>query len=163
MINDKVGFLTIVECGENSWAGGYLVTDLRGNPADGKSAFCYTQKAVTLSRLQVILLGKALKRYVFCDLIAKTLLAESVTQVSAVLCDRVEGCHLRELVDIPVGAWVEGKLLPHERYRQKDDPVLNSVRERLDLIDGPLEVFVRVREAMRFAQANGGLPPPSRE
>jgi len=139
-----IGFLSIVEDADNGCVGGYLVTDLRGNPL----RFWSTREKVVVSKLQKLLLGRGLQRYVFCDLLGKSLLEQDDSHVAAVLCDRREMLALRKLMAFPLGAWSGDKFQSHEEYPQ-DREVLTLIEGELDLVDGPLEIFERIREALK--------------
>src|SRR5437867_1899478 len=132
----KIGFIQVFELSEGSWSGGYLITDVRGNPCQ----FCRTSEPVQLGRLQTLLLGKGLRRYVLSDLIGKSLIKNDSVSISVLIVEQPELLHLRGVLDIPVGLLsVDGAIQAHERFPQ-DGEVLDSIRDQWDLIDGPVEV-----------------------
>jgi hypothetical protein len=139
-----IGFLSIATQGDgNGSIGGYLITDLRGNPL----RFYSTPERVAVDKVQRLLLGKGFQRYVHCDLLGKSLVEKDGSAVTAVLCEQRDLLALRKLISIPLGVWCGDRLEPHEAYPQ-DREVLDGILSGLDLVDGPLEVFERIREAL---------------
>ena len=65
----QLAYLLVRDVSEESWSGGLLVTDRRGLPLD----FRYVEP-IHPSRLQKLIYGSALKRYLLLDAIAATLL-----------------------------------------------------------------------------------------
>lgn len=65
----QLAYLLVKDVSEESWSGGLLVTDRRGLPLD----FRYVEP-IHPSRLQKLIYGSALKRYLLLDAIAGTLL-----------------------------------------------------------------------------------------
>jgi hypothetical protein len=65
----QLAYLLVRDVSEESWSGGLLVTDRRGLPLD----FRYIEP-IHPNRLQKLIYGSALKRYLLLDAIAATLL-----------------------------------------------------------------------------------------
>lgn len=67
--NKKIGYILARELGQNAFIGGLLVTDEKGFPVE----FRYTDP-VTPSKLQRIIYGNALDKYLIVEVIARSLL-----------------------------------------------------------------------------------------
>lgn len=101
----KLGYLKVVSLSPGTFAGGLMVVDDRGLPID----FRYTDP-VTPSKVQQLLYGKALDRYVRQDVIFKHL-TEKMEQRPALLL--VDDEHLLGLsASVPVAMVVETRMPP---------------------------------------------------
>lgn len=110
----KLGYLKIITLSPGSFAGGLMVVDGRGLPLD----FRYTD-AVTPSRVQQILYGKALDRHVRQDVIFKHL-AEKIEPRPAMLF--VDDEHLLSLgASVPVVLVTETRLAPLRELAQMQE------------------------------------------
>src|SRR5437762_13123211 len=91
-----LGFLTVLhEAG--GFLGGYLVTNLWGRPLEFRLS-----TAVQPNRVQQILYGESLAPYLCGELIGKTLVEKTATQVQMVITDHSAVLALRRCVDFPV-------------------------------------------------------------
>lgn len=170
---NSLGFLSVFqEAASNSWVGGYLVTNAWGRPLEFRLA-----SAVQPNKVQQILYGESLQRYLCGELIGKTLIEKAATPASLVLVDNPTSLDLRRHLEIPVGLWhtppfpplvrgeggVSGDLLPglivktnvysHLSYPEDID----LLRERLESL-GTFDLgepFARIREAMTEARKMG--------
>ncbi|HOX28998.1 MAG TPA: hypothetical protein PLQ76_07595 [bacterium] len=71
MAEYKIGYIDIYRSGRNDYIGGVLVTDRLGIPLE----FRHTE-TVSPTKVQQILYGKALERFLKCETLAKSLLSD---------------------------------------------------------------------------------------
>jgi hypothetical protein len=169
----QLGFLAGLE-DRTGYLGGYLVSNAWGRPLEFR-----VSNPVQPSRLQQILYGDALRPYIFADLIGKTLVDKTATQVQIIVTDCRPVLDLRRLIEIPI-VWLAqsaepegvsppvdaadlegpvmslpaGKLFCHPEF-PADKPAACKLLERLpDCID-LAEPFVRIREAIGEARRMG--------
>ena len=153
----NLGFLTIVH-EPAGYLGGFLVTNQWGRPLEFRLS-----TAVLPNRVQQILYGKTLQPYLCAELIGKTLIDKTTTQVQVVVTDQETVLPLRQQLSIPVG-WikshreeasaVEPELLAHAQFPQ-DQLVLTNLEERLREAFDLTEPFTRIREAIGEARKMG--------
>ncbi|REJ89489.1 MAG: hypothetical protein DWQ34_19755 [Planctomycetota bacterium] len=98
-----LGFLRVVEVGDDAFAGGLLVTNHLGRPLEFQ---CTTP--VRPNRTQAILYGPTLKPFVWSELIGKTLHARVDVKPQLILVDQPALLELREHVPAPVACLVDG-------------------------------------------------------
>ena len=162
----NLGFLTVLH-EASGHLGGYLVTNAWGRPLEFRLS-----TAVQPNRVQQILYGHTLQTYICADLIGKTLVDKTGTQVQLVVTDTVDVLELRQRLEIPVlwlapredpqasvltaaGAEVRPALFRHPHYAG-DGAALTELLERLDAQQLDLaEPFGRIREAIGEARKMG--------
>jgi hypothetical protein len=167
----NLGFLTVLH-ETNGYLGGYLVTNIWGRPLEFRLS-----TAVQPNRIQQILYGDTLERYLCADLIGGALLDKATTEVQLVLTDREPVLDLRLRSDLPViwlpsaadarGAQLtqtgctvrpsgggRGPVLCHPQFRA-DVPVVRDMLHRLDPAFDLTEPFARIREAISEARKIG--------
>lgn len=93
---EAIGILTVLH-ESAGFVGGYLVTNRWGRPLEFRLS-----TAVQPNRIQQILYGKGLQRYVYSDLIGKTLVEKASSSVNFVLTDSDELIDLRHHCRQPV-------------------------------------------------------------
>lgn len=163
-----VGFLTILE-EESGILGGYLVTNHWGRPLEFRLS-----SAVRPNKMQQILYGDTLLRYICGDLIGKTLVEKANVPVQLIVTDREAVLALRLSVNLPV-IWVasadapiesalrvvrpaehgRGPILCHPNHIVNDR---DSARDRLAQVDSAVDVaepFERIRAAIAEARKLG--------
>lgn len=91
-----LGFLSVVSL-EAGFVGGLLVTNRIGRPLEFQ---CTTP--VRPNRTQELLYGTSLEAFVFCEVIAKTLLDRTAVKPEALLINQTSLIALRETISIPV-------------------------------------------------------------
>jgi hypothetical protein len=160
----NLGFLTIVH-EPAGYLGGFLVTNQWGRPLEFRLS-----TAVLPNRVQQILYGKTLQPYLCAELIGKTLIDKTTTQVQVLVTDQETVLPLRQQLSIPVG-WIKNEdeestadgpecerhasaLLAHAQFPQ-DQPVLTELEERLGEAFDLAEPFARIREAIGEARKMG--------
>jgi hypothetical protein len=145
----NLGFLTVVQ-EQNSYVGGYLVTNQWGRPLEFRLS-----TPVQPNRVQQILYAETLQPYICGDLIGKTLLDKTSMTVQIVFTDIEAARELRLRVDIPVVLLAHSQdLQNHPRY--PDDK--SAIQELLERIQGNFdfaEPFQRIREALTEARKMG--------
>jgi len=92
-----LGFLTVVDDGQEGMLGGFLVLNTRGRPVE---FHCTTP--VKPNRAQVILFGPTLEPYLYGEQIGQTLLAKSTTTPLAVYTDLAAVLAVRDFISLPV-------------------------------------------------------------
>ena len=95
----NLGFLSVQQ-ETNGFVGGYLVTNSWGRPLEFRLS-----SAVQPNKVQTILYGDTLHRYLCGEVIGKTLLDKTPTPVLWVLVDNPMTLDLRLKVEFPVGLW----------------------------------------------------------
>src|ERR1700730_13086939 len=95
----NLGFLTIMH-EPAGYLGGYLVTNQWGRPLEFRLS-----TAVLPNRVQQILYGDTRQPYLCAELIGKTLIDKTTTQVQVIITDKETVLPLRQHVPIPVG-WI---------------------------------------------------------
>lgn len=168
----NIGFLTVLhEAGGH--VGGYLVTNIWGRPLEFRLS-----TAVQPNRVQQVLYGQTLESYLCADLIGKTLVEKTPSQVQLVVTDCEPALELRKRVEMPV-AWLApseatissdpkgerskaevlsaakgGPLFRHQRFPE-DSPVIRRILDNLDGNVSLAEPFLRIREAIGEARKMG--------
>ena len=161
----NLGFLTVLQEG-NGYLGGYLVTNNWGRPLEFRLS-----TAVQPNKVHQILYGPTLVPYICADLIARTLVEKTATQVQLLLTDTETVLDLRLKVATPV-MWLapmdhkpepstlvrpaasgRGPLVCHARTPE-DVALVCEMFEPLEGLD-LMEPFVRIREAMTEARKMG--------
>jgi hypothetical protein len=157
----NLGFLSVHQ-ESGGFVGGYLVTNSWGRPLEFRLS-----SAVQPNKVQTILYGDTLHRYLCGEVIGKTLIDKTATSVQWVLVDNPMTLDLRLCVDCPVGLWhslvdpnqpmpgllVQARLYCHPHFPEDVD----ALRQRIDQL-GPLdfgEPFARIREAINEARRMG--------
>lgn len=155
-----IGYLSVKSI-EGKYTGGILVVDQDGIPRE----FKYSEP-ITPTKLQRIIYGKALEKYLSIEIIAKTLLSKSESKPAVVLTenmDIVEAAnnvfHISKAAageeginKVGEGEYIIGSLGTFYRLMGNSDlpeEVLNellSLSESIDL----LEPFQRLRKALEY-------------
>lgn len=157
----NLGFLSIVQ-DHGGYVGGYLVTNAWGRPLEFRLS-----SAVVPNKVQQILYGPTLGGYLCGDVIGKTLIEKTATNVRCILVDNPLALDLRLRIEMPVGLWhplvdpeqappgfeVMPRLYCHEE-RTSDADVLRDAIAKMGSLDVS-EPFTRVREAMSEARKLG--------
>lgn len=170
-ITVNLGFLSVLH-EPSGFLGGYLVMNNWGRPLEFRLS-----TAVQPSKVQQVLYGNALEPYLCADLIGKTLVEKTTTEVQLVLVDRQPTLDLRPRVEVPV-AWLatsgepaavelvarglaaapaapgRGPVLCHPRYPD-DVPAVKRLLDGLDASFDLSEPFLRIREAIGEARKMG--------
>jgi hypothetical protein len=167
----QLGFLTVFP-ESNGYVGGYLVTNSWGRPLEFRLS-----TAVQPNRIQQILYGRTMPEYVCADLIGKTLIDKTTTQVHLLFADSLDVLPIRLRMETPVVAVLpqhdlQTSLLADDLYGSITDqhssaPIyyalryshdVDRIKEVLERIDGGvdlMEPFLRIREAMAEARKMG--------
>jgi hypothetical protein len=157
----NLGFLSVFpETG--GYVGGYLVTNAWGRPLEFRLS-----SAVQPNKVQQILYGEALPRYLCGELIGKTLIDKTATPVGWVMVDNPLSLDLRRSLAVPVCLWhntatpgdsMPGLMVQSRVYCHGDYPEdVAWFRESLDAL-GAFDLgepFARIREAMTEARKQG--------
>ncbi len=148
-----LGFLTVVR-DANGYLGGYLITNRWGRPLEFRMT-----TAVQPNKVQQVLYGDTLERYLCSDLIGKALFDKTATRVNLLLTDTEAALDLRRHVAVPVawlpkGAPKAGELVAHQDYPD-DGRHASAVAETLDTMFELAEPFSRIREAINEARKMG--------
>ena len=162
-----LGFLRVIEVGQDAHAGGLLVTNHLGRPLEFQ---CTTP--VRPNRTQVILYGPTLEPFVWSELIGKTLCNRIDVKPHLILVDQPALLEIREHVSMPVACIADreasGGDLPdvtrlqvgrnllrfHNEFPEDRDDVsaaAGKISSDADLLE-PLE---RVTEALRETLRTG--------
>jgi len=155
-----IGYLSVKNIG-NKFTGGLLVVDQNGIPQE----FKYSEP-VTPTKLQRIIYGKALEKYLSIEVIAKTLLSKSETRPAVVLTDDVNIVEAADNVfhisktasekegikRVDEGEYVIAS--PGSSYRlmgnsDLSEDVLNDILSLSESID-LLEPFQRLQKALEY-------------
>lgn len=154
----NLGFLTVLR-DVNGFLGGYLVTSRWGRPLEFRLT-----TAVQPNRVQQILYGDTLERYLCGELIGKALFEKTATPVQFVLTDKEAALDLRRHVGVSL-AWLppsseakpaagnDGGFVCHREF-----PDEQNVRELLEQLDPSFDLaepFARIREAIAEARKMG--------
>ena len=157
----NLGFLSVFQ-ETGGYVGGYLVTNAWGRPLEFRLS-----SAVQPNKVQQILYGESLQRYLCGELIGKTLIDKTATPVCWVVVDNPLSLDLRRNIEIPVSFWqalatfdgekpgleIQPRLYAHSAF--PDD--VSPLRERLEAL-GTFDLgepFARIREAMTEARKMG--------
>ncbi|MBI3823662.1 MAG: hypothetical protein HY289_13415 [Planctomycetes bacterium] len=157
----NVGFLSVHQ-EPTGFVGGYLVTNAWGRPLEFRLS-----SAVQPNKVQTILYGDSLGRYLCGDVIGKTLLDKTTTPVQWLLVDNPLTLDLRLRIEMPIALWysvvdpdapmpglmIQSRLYCHTQF--PDD--VETLRQHLDKL-GQLdfaEPFTRIREALNEARKMG--------
>ncbi len=157
----NLGFLSVLQ-EPNGFVGGYLVANSWGRPVEFRLS-----SAVQPNKVQQILYGDTLERYLCGEVIGKTLIDKAAAPADLVLVDNPMALDLRLCVDVPVGLWhalvdpdqpppglpVQPRLYCHARFPDDVDK-LRGIVEKLGQFDFS-EPFTRIREAMNEARKMG--------
>lgn len=165
-----LGFLAFTEStldSNSGTQGGFLITNSWGRPVEFRLS-----SAVQPNQVQKILYGPTLREYLFGELIGKTLLEKSSTEVDLIITDQPAALALREHMEVPIlllvesdAAVPEGLLpIPHDRTsgnlyvtgsQATDTDPISATLGRIDTMLDLAEPFTRVREAMSEARKIG--------
>jgi len=164
----KVGFLAVLE-EPSGYLGGYLVTNAWGRPLEFR-----VSNPVQPNRVQQILYGDTLRPYVFADLIGKTLVEKTATNVHLIVTPCRAILNLRRSIQIPL-VWLaagddlgdlstpdssqfeaaislaKGSVYCHPEFAS-DKPAIRKLIEGLPESFDLAEPFVRIREAIGEAR-----------
>lgn len=162
----NLGFLMVLQ-ENNSYLGGYLVTNAWGRPLEFRLS-----SAVQPNKVQQILYAATLVPYICGDLIGKTLVERAGVPVSLVVTTCEAVLDLRLKIDVPV-AYLQppddtradssrtvalpgnsGRLLCHANHPAD----VEAIRKVLAEADGSLDLaepFTRVKEAIAEARKMG--------
>jgi hypothetical protein len=160
----NLGFLTVLR-EPTGYLGGYLVTNLWGRPLEFRLS-----TAVQPNRVQQILYGDTLERYVCAELIGKTLVEKTATEAQIIATDQQAVLELRRRLEVPVilvphsprmtqgqpgetGEVIDGNVQCHARFPE-DAVVIRALLDRLQGLD-LAEPFARIREAITEARKLG--------
>lgn len=157
----NLGFLSVFQ-ETGGYVGGYLVTNAWGRPLEFRLT-----SAVQPNKVQQILYGESLQRYLCGELIGKTLIDKTATPVGWVIVDNPLSFDLRRHLEIPVSLWrnvidndgenhglpVQPRVYAHPEYPD-DVEVLRERLENLGAFDLG-EPFARIREALTEARKMG--------
>ncbi len=163
-----LGFLTVLDHGQEGLFGGYLTLNLSGRPLE-----FHCTAPIKPNRAQEILYGPTLEPYLYGEQIAQTLLAKATSQPLLVCTDCRAALSVRDFVDIPVALVVEaeddgvadGSDLAEFHFGENHLAVptrlsedrraiterLHDLSESFDLA----EPFARIREAIEEARRGG--------
>ena len=145
----QLGFLTVMR-EETGYLGGYLVTNQWGRPLEFRLS-----TAVKPNRVQEILYGDTLEKYIVADLIGKTLLEKTASSIDAVVTDREPALDLRLQIEQPV-MWLADmpdQLVPHNQFPDDEQQFRSVVGNRASFSYS--EPFERIREAIAEARKMG--------
>jgi hypothetical protein len=95
--NAAFGFLTVVQDGQNSLFGGYLLLNASGRPLE-----FHCTAPIKPNRAQQILYGPTLEPYLFGEQIGQALLARGTTEPRLVCTDREPAMAVRDYISVPV-------------------------------------------------------------
>jgi hypothetical protein len=164
-----LGFLTVFQ-EATGFLGGYLVTNSWGRPLEFRLS-----TAVQPNRVQQILYGGTLTEYLCADLIGKTLVEKTATNVALLVTDSPDVLPIRSRMEVPVVAAIPADRLPptpdfgftrfdHPRAClpllldanwAADEAAVRTILDRLDPALELTEPFARIREAMGEARKMG--------
>lgn len=157
------GFISIVDLGDATWIGGYLLLNALGRPVE-----FHCTEPVKANRAQQILFGETLPAFVCSEQIGRALVDNSQLKPSLILTDQEAALALRELSGIPM-AWlvsaepgrVRADLMPIslgdsnayiESQNADDHTALQSALEQVTSKWDLQEPFQRIREAVSELQ-----------
>lgn len=146
-----LGFLTVLH-EPAGYVGGYLVTNLWGRPLEFRLS-----TSVQPNRVQQILYGGTLQRYLCSELIGSALVAKTTTEAHVVFTDTAAALDLRLQLKVPVALLATQSERPASIH--PDFPAdLPIIRETIDRIQPHLDLaepFARIREAIAEARKMG--------
>lgn len=160
-VSTNLGFLCVQQ-EPNGFVGGYLVTNAWGRPLEFRLS-----SAVQPNKVQAILYGDTLPRYLCGEIIGKTLVDKTSTPAQWILVDNAMTLDIRLRVDIPIALWrapidaddaAPGLLVQPRIFCHKDYPQdVAKLRESIDKLGSFdfAEPFARIREAMNEARKLG--------
>ncbi len=93
----SLGFLTVLDYGQEGLFGGYLTINLSGRPLE-----FHCTAPIKPNRAQEILYGPTLEPYLYGEQIGLTLLAKAASRPLVVCTDRQAALSVRDFVDVPV-------------------------------------------------------------
>jgi len=157
----NLGFLSVTQ-EPGGFVGGYLVTNAWGRPLEFRIS-----NAVQPTKVQQILYGTTLARYLCGELIGKTLIDKATTPIAAIVVNNPQSLDVRNLFNMPVGLWhplsiaeepmpgllVQSRLYCHASYPE-DIAALRGQLEAFGALDLG-EPFARIREALSEARKMG--------
>jgi hypothetical protein len=126
----SIGFLTVLDHGEEGLYGGYLTLNLSGRPLE-----FHCTAPIKPNRAQEILYGPTLEPYLYGEQIGQTLLSKAGSQPLLVCTDHPAALAVRDYIDIPVTL----VLPPQENtVADSDDPKTSSSQKtwRIDSAHG---------------------------
>ena|SRR5581483_9976349 len=151
-----LGFVTVVQ-EPLGYVGGLLVTNPWGRPLEFRLS-----SPVQPNRVQQILYGPALERYVCADVIGKALIEKTSSVMQALVSDRVELLEARCHVKAPLVCLCDGAAEEHTAWRAHPQHPQDAEAVRALLRDSTLDLaepFVRIREALAEARKLGLTRP----
>ncbi|MBN2293953.1 MAG: hypothetical protein JXM70_16115 [Pirellulales bacterium] len=92
-----LGFLTVLDYGQEGLFGGYLTLNINGRPLE-----FHCTAPIKPNRAQEILYGPTLEPYLYGEQIGKTLLAKATSHPMVVCTDRPAALSVRDFVEMPV-------------------------------------------------------------
>ena len=98
------GFISIVDLGDATWIGGYLLLNSLGRPVE-----FHCSEPVKANRAQQILYGETLPAFVCSEQIGRALVDNSQLKPTLIMTDQEAALALRELTGIPV-AWLAAEV-----------------------------------------------------
>ena len=146
----NLGFLTVLR-DANGYLGGYLVTNRWGRPLEFRLT-----TAVQPNRVQQILYGDTLERYLCADLIGKALFDKTATATQLVLTDTRAALDLRLHLPVPV-AYLPREhdgVVCHAEF-PADDGLVRGLLDSLEPTFDLAEPFTRIRDAVAEARKLG--------
>ena len=146
----NLGFLTVLR-DANGYLGGYLVTNRWGRPLEFRLT-----TAVQPNRVQQILYGDTLERYLCADLIGKALFDKTATAVQLVLTDARAALDLRLHLPVPVACLPREHdgVVCHAEF-PADDGLVRGLLDSLEPTFDLAEPFTRIRDAVAEARKLG--------
>jgi hypothetical protein len=120
----SVGFLTVLDQGEDGLFGGYLVLNAAGRPLE-----FHCTAPVKANRAQQILYGRTLAPYLYGEQIGQTLVGKAKTSPRWICTDVQPALSVREFIETPVALVLEAAA---EQDEAPSDEPESSVRWRLD-------------------------------
>ena len=93
----SLGFLTVVDSGENGCVGGYLILNMGGRPLE----FLCTAP-VRANRAQQILYGESLAPFIYGELVARALIDKAAIKPSVVFAEQAETLSVQGVTQLPV-------------------------------------------------------------
>jgi hypothetical protein len=148
----NLGFLTVAN-EPQGFTGGYLVTNQWGRPIEFRLS-----TPVRPNRVQQILYAETLLPYICGELIGKTLIDKTNTDVQAVITNTAPALDLRRRLEFPVVLIDPSKatldIVIHPGFpadRSAAQAILDQLAGTMDL----REPFTRVRDAMAEAKKIG--------
>jgi len=109
-----IGYLSVLEI-EGRYSGGLLVVDERGIPSE----FKYTEP-ITPTKIQKIIYGKALKKFIYIEVIGKNLVSKSETKPQIILTD------LMELTEVGENVFFITRVFGEEEASEEGEYIIKS-------------------------------------